>query len=96
MEVMEKTGKSKENKQPTGKQLREEIFIVIKKNWPIHVSGVCRHLAIEDNASNISKLVYHFNQLKKEDKIHTKRIDRALLAWPLEIEKLRVMRDFFE
>ena len=78
----------------TGKKLREEVFRIIQKEWPIHVSLVCRKLQGKSHISNISKLRYHFNQLQKEGKIHTKKLDRALVAWPVEIEKLRVMRDF--
>ncbi len=78
----------------SGKKLREEVFKIIQKEWPIHVSLVCRKLQAKTHLSNISKLRYHFNELQKEGKIHTKKLDRALVAWPVEIEKLRVMRDF--
>jgi hypothetical protein len=79
---------------PTGKKLNAEVFQVIKEGWPIHPSGVCRKLKIEVNSSNISKIKYHFGLLHKAGKIHTKKIDRALVAWPSEIEKIRMIHEF--
>jgi predicted transcriptional regulator len=75
------------------KSLTEKVFHIIKDKWPIHASGVCRVLEIEPNSSNVSKIKYHFELLKKQNKIHTKKLDRALVAWPVEIERLRVMHE---
>ncbi|MFW6449596.1 MAG: hypothetical protein ACOCZ6_00960 [Nanoarchaeota archaeon] len=77
-----------------GKKLRAEIFKAIQECWPVHVSGICRYIGIDENASNISKIRYHINLLQKEHKIYTKKLDRALVCWPVEIEKLRVMHQF--
>lgn len=79
---------------PTGKKLKEEVFLIIKETWPVHPSDVCRKLNIEPNSSNISKIKYHFGLLSREGKIRTKKIDRALVAWPSEIEKLRMIHEF--
>ncbi len=73
----------------TGKKLRKKVHEIISQNWPIHPSGICRKLDIMETVSNISKIKYHFDILRKENKIHTKKIDRALVAWPVEIEKIR-------
>ncbi|MEK6974669.1 MAG: hypothetical protein AABW41_05545 [Nanoarchaeota archaeon] len=77
-----------------GKELRKQLFEVIQKSWPIHISGLCRELDIKESVSNISKLRYHIQILKKNNLIHTKKIDRALVSWPIEMEKLRVMHEF--
>ena len=77
-----------------GKTLKANIYRTIQKNWPIHVSGICRKLGIDESASNVSKIRYHIMLLKDENKIYTKKLDRALVAWPVDIEKLRVMRQF--
>lgn len=79
-----------------GKELRKQVFEAIQKNWPIHISGVCRELNIKENVSNISKLRYHIQILKKNNLIHTKKIDRALVSWPVEMEKIRVMHEFLK
>ncbi|MFH0876192.1 MAG: hypothetical protein V1859_09720 [archaeon] len=77
----------------TGKALTQKVYHIISKKWPIHPSGVCRELEIPLNSSNISKIKYHFDILKKQNKIHTKKMDRALVAWPRDIEKLRIMHE---
>ena len=75
------------------KKLRDQVFEIINQNWPIHPSGICKILNLELNVSNISKISYHYGILKKEGKIHTKRVDRALVAWPVGIEKIRVAHE---
>ena len=77
-----------------GKHLTLEVYRIIKQNWPIHPSGVCRELNIDVNASNISKIKYHFTILEQQKKIRVKNIDRALVAWPTEIERLRIIHEF--
>ncbi len=77
-----------------GKKLNSEVYKLIRENWPIHPSDVCRKLNLELNISNISKIKYHFDVLRKKNRINTKKIDRALVAWPTDMERLRVMHDF--
>ncbi len=77
-----------------GKSLNKEVYKIIRENWPIHPSEVCRKLNLKLNISNISKIKYHFDLLRKNNKIRTKKIDRALAAWPTEIERLRIIHDF--
>jgi predicted transcriptional regulator len=83
-----------------GDELREEVFHVIKKKWPVHVSEAARELDMfpksgEDKAT-ISRLKYHFDQLAREDRIKVKKIDRALVAWPAEVEKYRTIHEMLE
>jgi len=80
--------------QYTAKRLTKKVFEIIKEDWPIHASGICRYLELELTPSNISKIKYHLGILKKKQKIRTKKIDRALVVWPIQIEKLRVMHEF--
>lgn len=77
-----------------GKELNLHVFQIIKDSWPVHPSNVCREMGLECSVSNISKIKYHFNLLEKSEKIRTKKIDRALVAWPVEIEKLRLVHEF--
>ena len=75
------------------KDLRAEIFRIIHKNWPVNASGICRHLGIDDSVSNISKVIYHLRKLNGAGEVHLKKVDRALVAWPNEIEKLRIIHE---
>lgn len=77
-----------------GKELTNYVFKAIKDSWPVHPSNVCRELGLECTVSNISKIKYHFNLLEKNEKIRTKKVDRALVAWPVEIERLRLVHEF--
>ena len=76
-----------------GKRLTKKVYELISRKWPIHPSDVCRVLDIEPNSSNVSKIKYHFDILEAQERISTKKIDRALVAWPLKIEKLRIMQE---
>jgi predicted transcriptional regulator len=73
--------------------LRAKIFSIIKANWPIHVSGICRILELDTSTKNIARVLYHIKCLENDGKIMTKRIDRATVCWPSMIEKLRVVHE---
>ncbi|MDI6826233.1 MAG: hypothetical protein QMD36_03505 [Candidatus Aenigmarchaeota archaeon] len=78
-----------------GDELREKIFEIISTKWPTYVRGVIEELGWDrENISNVTKVKYHFDQLAREGRIRVKRIDRALVAWPAEIERLRVVHEF--
>jgi hypothetical protein len=77
-----------------GDELREKIFEIISNKWPTYVRDVIEELGWDrENISNVTKVKYHFDQLAREGRIRVKRIDRALVAWPAEIERLRVVHE---
>lgn len=79
------------------KELREKIFEIISNKWPTYVRGVIEELGWDrENISNVTKVKYHFDQLAREGRIRVKRIDRALVAWPADVERLRVVQDFIK
>ena len=78
-----------------GVELRERIFEIISTKWPTYVRDVIEELGWDrENISNVTKVKYHFDQLARERRIRVKRIDRALVAWPAEVERLRVVHSF--
>jgi predicted transcriptional regulator len=79
-----------------GEQVRTHILKLIEKHWPVYVKEIVRDLNLEVNNSNIKKVSYHIKILEKEEKIRTKRIGRALIAWPVEIEKLRLIYELIK
>ncbi len=84
-----------------GAELREEIFHVIQKKWPIHVSAVARELDLfpegeDGDKATIAKVKYHFDQLARDGEVKVKKIDRALVAWPHEVEKYRTIHEMLE
>jgi predicted transcriptional regulator len=48
-------------------------------------------IGLEVNNSNIKRIDYHVKQLERFEKVRTKRIGKALIVWPHDIEKLRVI-----
>ena len=77
-----------------GEELREKIYEIISTKWPTYVRDVIEELGWDrENISNVTKVKYHFDQLAREGRIRVKKIDRALVAWPAEIERLRVVHD---
>jgi len=77
-----------------GKDLQAAVFEIIQNNWPVHVRETIELLNWDPmNITNISKIRYHFNELQRKEMVHTKKIGRALVAWPVEIEKLRIVHE---
>ncbi len=74
-----------------GKQLRKDILEITEHNWPVHVKELVRDLGLEINNSNIKKVSYHIKELEKAEKVKTKRIGKALIIWPHDMERLRVI-----
>ncbi len=77
-------------------KLKDQILTAVLRSWPIHASGICKQLALETNTNNIAKVSYHLRTLEKQNKIHLKKIDRALVAWPREMEKLRIIHELLQ
>ena len=77
-----------------GKKLNDHVLELIHNNWPIHVREVIQLLNWDPyDISNVSKIRYHFHELRKKERIRTKKIGRALVAWPVDIEKLRLVHE---
>jgi predicted transcriptional regulator len=81
-------------------KLRDEIIMVIDKNWPVSVTEVAEHLGIFKKGMNerkrkaaIGKIIYHVKKLKEMKKIRTKKIGQTVIIWPNDIEKLRVVHE---
>ena len=65
----------------------EQVHLNLKEE-KLNSSTIDR-IRIQKEEANKSLDKENFNLLEKNEKIRTKKIDRALVAWPVEIEKLR-------
>ena len=75
-------------------KLRDSVLNIVQKNWPIHVRETVSLLNWDpQDITNVSKVRYHYKQLETAGKIKTKKIGRALVAWPIGIEKMRAIHD---
>ena len=75
------------------KGFRGMVFKAIEEDWPIHARELISKLGLENSNSSTKKVSYHIQQLEKEGKVRTKRIGLALTAWPMEMEKLRLIHE---
>lgn len=79
-----------------GKNLREEILARIERNWPTHIKELISDMGFEVDNTNIKKFSYHVYELKKQEKVHIKKIGNALVVWPAEMEKLRFIHELLK
>ena len=76
---------------------RHLVLKIIEEEWPTNVSLVTEKLGHLNGAkSSIANVKYHFDQLHKHQKIRMKKIGRNLVAWPFEIEKLRIIHELLK
>lgn len=78
------------------KKIRTLVLELIERRWPTHIKELVYALGYEVNNHNIKKVAYHVKQLEVAEKIRTKRIGQALVVWPYDMEKLRVIHDLLK
>lgn len=70
------------------------VYDAIRTNWPTNPLEVARSLGDNGKEKSLSaKYIYHFRKLKKLGLIMFKKMGNTYVAWPTEIEKLRVIRE---
>lgn len=79
-----------------GRALRQKILELVEINWPTHVKELVRNLGYEVDNNNLKKVSYHIKILEKQKIVRVKRIGRALVIWPMEIEKLRFIHELIK
>ena len=73
------------------------VFEIISKNWPTNPLEVAEILGDSGNKKSLSaKYLYHFKKLHKMKLIRMKKMGNTYIAWPAEVEKLRVMGEFLK
>jgi predicted transcriptional regulator len=84
-------------------KLRNEIMIVIEKEWPVSITEIAERLGIfkrgmseKKRKAAIGKIIYHVKKLKEHEKIYTKKIGQTVIIWPVDIEKLRVLHEMMK
>lgn len=81
--------------------MKARILEAIEKHWPLSITELAKQIGLKWNDERqrkaaIAKISYHVRKLKKENKIHTKKIGQSLVVWPMDIEKLRVLHEFMK
>ena len=85
------------------KELRNDIVVIIEKNWPVSATEIASHLGIfkkgmdeKKRKAAIGKIMYHVKKLEGQEKIDTKKIGQTVIIWPAEINKLRVVHELMK
>lgn len=73
------------------------VFETISKHWPTNPLEVAKAMNDKGNDKSLSaKYLYHFKKLHKIKLIRMKKMGNTYIAWPTEVEKLRVIRDMLK
>ena len=71
-----------------------QVFRTICNKWPANPLEVAKEHGEKGKEKSLSaKYLYHFNKLEKADLIKMKKIGNSYVAWPVDMEKLRVMHE---
>jgi predicted transcriptional regulator len=70
------------------------VMKAIKEKWPTNPLEIAKELDEKGSIKTLSaKYLYHFRKLNKLGLIDMKRIGNTYVAWPKDIEKLRVLHE---
>jgi predicted transcriptional regulator len=79
------------------KDTRVEIYRIIEKDWPVHETEIAKKLGLKGEQKKVVALInYHVKKLQEEEKVMSKKIGRARVVWPQEIEKLRFIHEMLK
>jgi predicted transcriptional regulator len=80
------------------KELRESIYDVIHAEWPTYPTEIAQKLELspKTNKKDLLLVKYHVDQLAKEGRIRVKKIDRAMVVWTADMERLRVIHELIK
>lgn len=82
-------------------EIRDKIFGIIISEWPVHATEIADKLGFDvsnkdEQKRSVAKVKYHIDQLARTGEIRVKKIGQALVCWPKEIEKLRMMHELMK
>jgi hypothetical protein len=70
------------------------VLEALSANWPANPLEVARALQDTGEEKSLSaKYLYHFKKLDKMKMIRMKKVGNTYIAWPTEVERLRVLKD---
>ncbi len=85
------------SKKPRERDLGERVYEVVEAEWPIHITGIAKKLGFKVTEKSqkrvVARIRYHLRQLENDEKIRTKKVSRAVVAWPHDVEKIRFVHE---
>lgn len=74
-----------------------KVFKIICSRWPLNPLGVAKEVGENGKSKTLSaKYLYHFRKLKALDLIEMKKTGNTYIAWPIDIEKLRLIHELLK
>jgi predicted transcriptional regulator len=74
-----------------------KVFKLICTKWPLNPFEIAKEMGEKGNNKTISaKYLYHMKKLKKADLIEMKKLGNTYIAWPIDIEKLRLIHELLK
>lgn len=87
--------KEGEDKKLSGVSSR--VFQAVHARWPINPLEVAGALGDRGDPKKLSaKYLYHFKKLNERKLIVMKKLGNTYVAWPADIEKLRVIHELLK
>lgn len=88
---------------PTGHHLSPfelEVVQIVHQRWPTSALEIAEFMGHtistrEHKRTLSSRLAYHLKKLVHKQVLMSKRIGNALMVWPYEVEKFRLMHELF-
>lgn len=75
----------------------KRIYEIIRTGWPINPLEVAELIGDNGKIKTLSaKYLYHFKKLRDIGLIKMKKIGNTYIAWPVEIEKIRVIHEIIK
>jgi len=84
---------SRARKKRISEQTRK-VLEVICDRWPANPIEVAKELGENGKSKSLSaKYIYHFKRLREMDLIQMKKTGNTYIAWPSDMEKLRMIHE---
>jgi hypothetical protein len=68
---------------------RKTVLAAILDSWPTYPSEIVKRLNLPGEKADLLLVKYHVDQLAKDGHIRIKKIDRATVCWPANVEETR-------
>lgn len=82
------------DKAPELSKSTQEVLSVIREKWPANPIEVAKELGDSGKQKTLSaRYLYHFKKLHSLELIHMKKLGNTYIAWPMDIEKIRVLNE---
>jgi hypothetical protein len=83
----------KARKERISDQTRRVLEVICEK-WPANPLEVASELGENGKSKSLSaKYLYHFKRLSELELIQMKKIGNTYVAWPIDMEKLRMIHE---